>query len=202
MGYLQHLVIDLTFLIQGNATAELPERLLGGIRFNHCDLGALPLVGKEHALKLGQDREKAARAASTGGGDPHWRHLHGRQGGEQGLKGEGERGDDDERTLCDGPDVAAGAHGGEDKDNDKERVDNFLYDLLTRKNLKARAKRKALDDKNTSRGEGAVEGGGGGHKGTAWKATSSASASASSASSCAATAGSSVCATRDLDVLL
>ena len=29
MGYLSHLIIDLVFLIQGNATAELPERLLG-----------------------------------------------------------------------------------------------------------------------------------------------------------------------------
>ncbi|KAK7402119.1 hypothetical protein VNO78_14134 [Psophocarpus tetragonolobus] len=37
LGYLNHLVIEMAFLIQGNAREELPEFLLGTCRLNHLD---------------------------------------------------------------------------------------------------------------------------------------------------------------------
>ncbi|XP_019436279.1 PREDICTED: protein ENHANCED DISEASE RESISTANCE 2-like isoform X3 [Lupinus angustifolius] len=37
LGYLNHLVIEMAFLIQGNTSEELPEFLLGTCRLNHLD---------------------------------------------------------------------------------------------------------------------------------------------------------------------
>ncbi|KAL0285817.1 UNVERIFIED_CONTAM: protein ENHANCED DISEASE RESISTANCE 2-like [Sesamum angustifolium] len=37
LGYLNNLVIEMAFLIQGNAPEELPEFLLGTCRLNHLD---------------------------------------------------------------------------------------------------------------------------------------------------------------------
>ncbi|KAA8550388.1 hypothetical protein F0562_002072 [Nyssa sinensis] len=37
LGYLNNLVIEMAFLIQGNTPEELPEYLLGTCRFNHLD---------------------------------------------------------------------------------------------------------------------------------------------------------------------
>ncbi|XWS07957.1 hypothetical protein CRYUN_Cryun41cG0035700 [Craigia yunnanensis] len=38
LGYLNNMVVELAFLIQGNTQEELPETLLGTCRLNHCDL--------------------------------------------------------------------------------------------------------------------------------------------------------------------
>ncbi|TKY49546.1 ENHANCED DISEASE RESISTANCE 2 [Spatholobus suberectus] len=37
LGYLNHLVIEMAFLIQGNTHEELPEFLLGTCHLNHLD---------------------------------------------------------------------------------------------------------------------------------------------------------------------
>uniref|UniRef100_A0A0V0GY27 Putative ovule protein n=1 Tax=Solanum chacoense TaxID=4108 RepID=A0A0V0GY27_SOLCH len=38
LGYLNNLVIEMAFLIQGNTPEELPEFLLGTCRLNHLDV--------------------------------------------------------------------------------------------------------------------------------------------------------------------
>ncbi|KAL4313056.1 hypothetical protein GQ457_01G044720 [Hibiscus cannabinus] len=38
LGYLNNLVVEMAFIIQGNTQEELPESLLGTCRFNHLDL--------------------------------------------------------------------------------------------------------------------------------------------------------------------
>ena len=38
MGAITSLVVDLAPLIEGQAEVELPERLLGSVRFDHLDL--------------------------------------------------------------------------------------------------------------------------------------------------------------------
>lgn len=44
LGYLNNLVIEMAFLIQGNTQEELPEVLLGTCRFNHLDASKSVLV--------------------------------------------------------------------------------------------------------------------------------------------------------------
>ncbi|KAI3997376.1 hypothetical protein MKX01_003179 [Papaver californicum] len=45
LGYLNNLVIEMAFLIQGNTQEELPEVLLGTCRFNHLDALKAVLIG-------------------------------------------------------------------------------------------------------------------------------------------------------------
>ncbi|CAN6462197.1 unnamed protein product [Victoria cruziana] len=45
LGYLNNLVIEMAFLIQGNTPEELPEFLLGTCRFNHLDIAKSVYVG-------------------------------------------------------------------------------------------------------------------------------------------------------------
>ncbi|XVF83200.1 hypothetical protein PTKIN_Ptkin16aG0114900 [Pterospermum kingtungense] len=44
LGYLNNLVVELAFMIQGNTQEELPEILLGTCRLNHCDLSKAHLA--------------------------------------------------------------------------------------------------------------------------------------------------------------
>lgn len=45
-GYCKTLVIDLAFIIQGNTEDELPERVVGVVRFSRVDMDTLALRGK------------------------------------------------------------------------------------------------------------------------------------------------------------
>lgn len=54
-GYLTTLTVDLAFLIEGQTESELPERILGAIRFSELDIAAatqieLPSEGGAGAL--------------------------------------------------------------------------------------------------------------------------------------------------------
>jgi hypothetical protein len=46
------MTVDLAFLLEGQRPAELPEQLLGAVRFTHLDMGAaIPLdISKEVPL--------------------------------------------------------------------------------------------------------------------------------------------------------
>ncbi|KAE8686307.1 Ribophorin I isoform 1 [Hibiscus syriacus] len=44
LGYLNNLVVEMAFIIQGNTQEELPESLLGTCRLNHLDLSKAPVA--------------------------------------------------------------------------------------------------------------------------------------------------------------
>ncbi|KAG4908098.1 hypothetical protein JHK82_056751 [Glycine max] len=44
LGYLNNLVVEMAFLVQGNTQDELPEVLLGTCRLNHMDASKAFLV--------------------------------------------------------------------------------------------------------------------------------------------------------------
>jgi hypothetical protein len=44
-GYAKNLVIDLCFLLEGQADDELPEQLIGGVRVSHCNLAKCETKG-------------------------------------------------------------------------------------------------------------------------------------------------------------
>ncbi|KAA8525114.1 hypothetical protein F0562_007022 [Nyssa sinensis] len=41
IGVITTLVVDMAFLVQGNATEELPERLIGAVRVSHIELSSI-----------------------------------------------------------------------------------------------------------------------------------------------------------------
>ncbi|GKB82391.1 enhanced disease resistance 2-like protein, partial [Tanacetum coccineum] len=40
VGAITSLVVDMAFLVQGNTTDELPERLIGAVRVSHLELSS------------------------------------------------------------------------------------------------------------------------------------------------------------------
>lgn len=68
------LVIDLTFALEGQAPHELPEVLLGAVRFYHLDLKqVVPLdLSQEVPLKQppSSSGEQASGSSPVGGGSP------------------------------------------------------------------------------------------------------------------------------------
>ncbi|KAF6261931.1 hypothetical protein COO60DRAFT_1699518 [Scenedesmus sp. NREL 46B-D3] len=64
-GVTTSMVVDLAFLLEGQRPAELPEQLLGGLRFTHLDMGAAAAldISRERSRKLLSD-------AATG--KPQW----------------------------------------------------------------------------------------------------------------------------------
>ena len=68
----EKLVVDMTFLFQGDSGDELPESIIGGVRIAHCNMDRIPSYDENVQLnaKLTQaEGEMAAKATTENSGE-------------------------------------------------------------------------------------------------------------------------------------
>ena len=61
----EKLVVDMTFLLQGDSGDELPESVLGGVRISHCDMDRIPHYDESVSLNKKLTKAEGEMAAEV-----------------------------------------------------------------------------------------------------------------------------------------